>query len=49
MWCVVGDFGGELTLTICDLASDEAPVEEVHSTIASLVSRAELRTLGSPA
>ena len=37
----VGDFGGELTLTIYDLASDKVPVEEVHSTIASLVSRAD--------
>ncbi len=41
LWCVVGDFGGELTLTIYDLASDKVPVEEVHATIASLLSRAD--------
>ena len=41
LWCVVGDFGGELTLTIYDLASDKVLVEEVHKTIASLVSRAD--------
>lgn len=41
LWCVVGDFGGELTLTVYDLASDKVPVKEVHSAIASLVSRAD--------
>ena len=41
LWCVVGDFGGELTLTLYDLASDKVPVEEVHPTITSLVGRAD--------
>ena len=42
LWCVVGDFGGQLTLTVYDLSSDKVPVEEVHPAIASLVSRAEV-------
>ena len=41
LWCMVGEFAGELALTLHDQASRLVPVAEFHQTIASVVNRAE--------
>lgn len=40
-WCYVTEFCGEVTLSVHDLGTDDVFIAEVHSSLSSLVERAD--------